>query len=55
MCRFLRAVEDRKGIVSTAELALQQQVISLYTDHQHWLRGLLRLDPLTAHIPVIDL
>ena len=39
---FLPAVGDRKGIVSTAELALQQQVSSLYTDHHHWLRGLLR-------------
>lgn len=39
---FLPAVGDRKGIVSTAELALQQQVSSLYTDHHGWLRGLLR-------------
>lgn len=36
------AIDLRKGIVSTAELALQQQVSSLYTDHHHWLRGLLR-------------
>lgn len=39
---FMPAVGDRKGIVGTAELALQQQVSSLYTDHHHWLRGLLR-------------
>ena len=36
------AIDHRKGIVSTAELALQQQVSSLYTDHHGWLRGLLR-------------
>ena len=36
------AIVHRKGIVSTAELALQQQVSSLYTDHHGWLRGLLR-------------
>ena len=34
---FLPAVGDRKGIVSTAESALQQQVSSLYTDHHGWL------------------
>ena len=39
---FLLAVGDRKGNVTTAELALQQQVSSLYTDHHGWLRGLLR-------------
>ena len=38
----LLAIDHRKGIVSTAESALQQQVSSLYTDHHGWLRGLLR-------------
>lgn len=32
----------RKGIVGTAEFALQQQVKTLYTDHHSWLQGWLR-------------
>lgn len=43
MGRVLRAIGRRKGIVSTAEFALQQQhVEGLYSDHHGWLQSWLR-------------